>query len=193
MFDETKGPTVVPYIGPEEVIRRLELLAARLDSVPIVNFCMATYFIVRRPYGTNYTVSKDANGNLFSDPPIFDEEKFEAVARHECYTAACAVGFACTIPEFAALGLYWTACREVEWLPHGYTVRFPGTWFFGLKGGNREHIFYSADCTPKQKTGQIRDLIEKLRRDPQAQAMPIRAFDRETGKIKPFHEMVEDF
>jgi hypothetical protein len=96
------------------------------------------------------------------------------VARHHCGTTACAVGWACTIPEFKAAGLGFSAEKwgdiPVYHDPDGIAApKFywtAVTEFFGLDAGTATSLFtdegYSVDDpTPADVAAKIHRVVDK--------------------------------
>lgn len=88
-------PFVIPPVG----VRRLETLANFLDALPTKVFSIHDWMdINRQKEGTDVLLNKQ--GELKGT--VTPEQM------HNCGAAACAVGWACTIPEFRKAGLRMT-------------------------------------------------------------------------------------
>ena len=84
----------------------------------------------------------------------------------ECGAVACAVGHACTIPEFKRAGLSIRQNRYGEWYPsyRGKKVVMSVCAFFGLTENEEMYLFANAeddyDTTPKQVAKRIRRFVK---------------------------------
>jgi hypothetical protein len=118
---------------------RLLKLADLLDRVPEKHFDMTTW------------------GSLNS--PMDDDIK--------CATAACALGWATAIPEFAAAGLGLVAYEGhtnaiVKY--QGHEDIYAGQVFFGLDYEDAESLFTDGAEDAKGKAREIRELVRHYRR-----------------------------
>lgn len=102
------------------------------------------------------------------------ERAFNMAAwRDECGTSGCALGHACEIPEFAAIGLKIEFCRKARiYMPvlngsHGYAA---AEALFGIDGDEAEYLFnpwrYSffkrcAEITPQAVAARIREFVHQ--------------------------------
>lgn len=126
--------------------RRLETLAKFLWKVPPENFRMAQWFV--------------GKGN----PVVMLREHLNNP--HKCGTAACALGWACIIPEFAEAGLRFSDGPHKIPIYRDLSNYAAGAKFFGITEGQSENLFYSGryrgpsdSITPKMVSRRIRALI----------------------------------
>lgn len=77
----------------------------------------------------------------------------------ECGTLACALGYACAVPEFREAGLRYDNEDRITYRGRYYSDA--GCKFFGLsvqQGIDLFHAPNSKDITPQQKAAQIRSM-----------------------------------
>ena len=131
---------------------RLLTLAKRLDRVPVKQFNMTFWGMEWDPEQEEYIDFGDA------DPA------------KECGFAGCAVGWACSIPEFRELGLNLVHGTPTYNLHHHFQA---AETFFDLSERQAHYLFGTAFYTPRQF------------RAPRYVASRLREFVREGGAIHP--------
>ena len=121
-----------------ESIRRLMVLAEFLRTVPRKRFNLESW--VDDEY-----------------PPVLDPEN------PECGSTACAVGWATTIPEFQALGLYLSVVNGVLFPVFGGWERLHAVvCFFGLTIAEGEHLFFDSSYSHLEEMQGTKVVIERI-------------------------------
>lgn len=126
---------------------RLLKLAEVLDQVPNENFRMEWWLTDLRGRKPSFKNLERPNGE---NTPV------------TCGTAACALGWACFIPEFKEAGLKFTGERDYQPRPsfEGYQWEKAGREFFDLTQGQAFDLFMNGfEMTAKEKAAQIREMV----------------------------------
>ena len=130
-------------------IQRLQTLAAFLRTVSQEHFDLRSW---RSSVGCEYASDED-------------------LTTLQCGTTACAVGWACSMPEFQAQGLTW-GTDGIS--PAGYPVYAPtetkecsASWeaveeFFDISYNTAEHLFASDKYAENATAVQVADRIEEV-------------------------------
>lgn len=113
----------------------------------------------------------------FSPPPAADEDDdpnenaTDDDLRHACGTTACAIGWACALPEFKEEGLSWEAGGAMPLYTWG-DGHFRTGWdavekFFNIDYGQARHFFgsekYNRHAHPEQVAGRIEAVVRNTR------------------------------
>ena len=138
---------------------RLTVLADHLDSVPPDRFWLGTWFANRMP----------TDREIDNEELLYEDEEFQ---RTDCGTVACAIGHACRIPEFNALGFKSNGLSPRYAPP---TAKKTGSWnysdwravheFFGLGDQEAYTLFLDnryptgGHTTPAQVAERIRAFV----------------------------------
>jgi len=123
----------------ETTYKRLMKLADFLDTVPRKHFDMNIY----------------VEGIRTGD----GEYKIDGLINHECGTSACALGWACTMPEFRKAGLRLSGSMPIykNWDEQSAAKRF-----FGITEKEAETLFYSHwDAGPKAAATRCRKVAAR--------------------------------
>jgi hypothetical protein len=110
---------------------RLLKLATFLDTVPGPKFDLTHW---------------RSKPNRYSNPALAYEVSDADLLDPECGTTACAVGWACTIPEFKAAGLSHSATPQYSWTTAAGEELVSMGWnavkrFFDLDGADADFLF----------------------------------------------------
>ncbi|MGJ7541553.1 hypothetical protein [Variovorax sp. LT1R16] len=138
--------------------QRLILLAEKLESLPATKFDLSAWrnfdFDLHDPDNASEDVETLSDRQLYENEQLLDDH---------CGTTACAVGWACAMPEFIKQGLTWNSTygapmfnAQIRWL----AVRE----FFDLGQHTADHLFsdieYDQDnATPADVAVRIRALV----------------------------------
>jgi hypothetical protein len=140
--------------------RRLLKLAKFLDNLPEDNFDM-TFWVYK--WGTNY--SKQMLPKVTTNLHVPED----------CGSVACALGWACRIPEFMENGLYMEGTIPCIIKRNGRGYRNEGlfgtragAYFFDISSEEAESLFlsnryqsFSGDIKPQEVAEKIRKLVNK--------------------------------
>lgn len=103
-------------------IDRLKRLAEFLETVDDTKFNIHSWYIIDHNYVPLEKIQLDKNNTVrYADGGIYYSEEYPLLKNVDCGTSACALGWACSIPEFQEAGL----ALAVHNSDHFYTRAFP--------------------------------------------------------------------
>ena len=116
-------------------IERLTILAEFLQTVPVGRFDLASWRL-------------DADGGRL----VSNEE----LTRSECGAVACAIGWACVMPEFTSQGLEWGEVSPVFGEARNWTAVMA---FFEITTRQAHYLFSELDYRPRATPEMVSDRI----------------------------------